>query len=313
MAADNETGEPERLPNWKENDEFGKRMKSYEAKHVAFVDVTLPFIVRLDGHCFSKFTKPFKKPFDERIRNAMVATASNLLENFNCVTAYTQSDEITLIFRPAKPEESKNTEKELQHSMFNGKVQKIITLTASYSTVRFNYHLMHQTFDENTEQKLIEKVHTGVAYFDGRIFNVPSEGEVLNNILWRSKHDCVRNSRSMLAQCYYSYNQLYKLSSLEMIEKLKQEKGIDWEACDPAFKYGTFVKKEIYMKEAVDQKTQKAVVVPRTRTVTKSILLNTYNRENIDLVMSKYWNGDSLDPRKDVEKTEKIAVIETEN
>jgi len=317
MASDNTTRSTtvdEHIPNWKENDEFGKRMKAYEANHVTFVDITLPFMVRLDGHGFSKFTKPFKKPYDERVHNAMVATASDLLEIFNCVTVYTQSDEITLIFKPTKVEESKleegsttespkNEKEPLQHNMFNGKVQKIVSLSASYCTVRFNYHLMRQPFNETTEQKLIEKVHAGIAYFDGRVFNVKDEGEVLNNILWRGKHDCVRNSISMLAQHYFSANQLHKLSNREMLEKLKKEKGIDWETYPDAFKYGTFVKKEVYMKEAVDQKTLQPVIVPRTRIITKSMLIDTYTPENIALMMNKYWNGDSIEVRKGATET----------
>ena len=41
-------------------------MKEYEAASSTFIDILKPFIVRLDGHSFSKYTKGFKRPFDER-------------------------------------------------------------------------------------------------------------------------------------------------------------------------------------------------------------------------------------------------------
>ena len=132
--------------------------------------------------------------------------------------------------------------------MFNGKVQKIVSLTASYCGVRFLYHLQRQAFDPSTESALLEKIGEAQAHFDARVFNVPNEAEVLNNVLWRNRHDCMRNSKSMLAQHYFSHKALFKLSANEMVEKLREEKGVIWEDCDPAFKYGTFIKKEVFLK-----------------------------------------------------------------
>ena len=39
------------------NEKLGDRMKSYEKKDEKSLDPNLPFIVRVDGHAFSKFTK----------------------------------------------------------------------------------------------------------------------------------------------------------------------------------------------------------------------------------------------------------------
>lgn len=45
----------------------GLRMKAYEDEELrTYVDPDLPFMIRLDGHRFSKFTAPFQKPFDTR-------------------------------------------------------------------------------------------------------------------------------------------------------------------------------------------------------------------------------------------------------
>ena len=44
---------------------LGDRMKDYEKQQLQFIPPDWPFIVRLDGNSFSKFTKQLKKPFDD--------------------------------------------------------------------------------------------------------------------------------------------------------------------------------------------------------------------------------------------------------
>ena len=56
----------------KDENKLGIRMKTYEKKWETNLDPTLPFMIRLDGHCFSKFTKQFDKPFD--IRSMILST-----------------------------------------------------------------------------------------------------------------------------------------------------------------------------------------------------------------------------------------------
>lgn len=75
------------------------RIKTYENKERIPYDEHI--VVRLDGHKFSKFTKNLKKPFDSVFAEVMENTAEDLMKEFNAVTAYHQSDEITLIL-PAK-------------------------------------------------------------------------------------------------------------------------------------------------------------------------------------------------------------------
>jgi tRNA(His) 5'-end guanylyltransferase len=81
------------------NDEFGNRMKDYEKR---FTDIRVApeeiLCVRLDGKGFSKFTKGFKKPFDDRLTQSMVQTAEALVNETDAQVGYTQSDEITLIY-----------------------------------------------------------------------------------------------------------------------------------------------------------------------------------------------------------------------
>jgi len=153
-------------------------MKTYEAQFTSKLDPTKPFIIRLDGHKFSSYTRPFKKPFDERISIVMTETTKDLLNVFNPTTAFTCSDEITLLF-PSMPilntedieenletpneedeikqdtKETKERKKEEPTIMFSGKISKLISLTAGYASARFNRHMAKQIFDQTTEKKII--------------------------------------------------------------------------------------------------------------------------------------------------------------
>jgi tRNA(His) guanylyltransferase len=148
-------------------------------------------------------------------------------------TGYTQSDEITLVF-------SLNGEKSAYP--FDGKVQKLSSLIASYTGVRFNYHLMREKFEPG-EEELKARVEAMEAHFDARVFNVPFPGEALNNLMWRSLFDCRRNSVSALGHKNYSTKQLHGLGTTALKKKLLEEKGIDWEKEPDWFKFGTYVKK----------------------------------------------------------------------
>ena len=145
------------------------RMKKYEASFDFTLPLTVPTILRLDGHTFSRFTSKFHKPFDQRIHDAMIATCADLLKYFPQATvAYTQSDEITLVF-PAGVQN------------FNERVQKLSSLAASYCSVRFNAHLA-AFLTANPEPQVKESGYNalGTAHFDARFFQVPSVEEALN-------------------------------------------------------------------------------------------------------------------------------------
>lgn len=56
-------------------------------------------IVRLDGHGFSKFTKGLGRPYDVRLSNFMIDAVKHVVNETQAVVGYTQSDEITLVFK----------------------------------------------------------------------------------------------------------------------------------------------------------------------------------------------------------------------
>jgi len=75
-------------------------MKGFESKGRSYVDPSKPMVIRIDGHCFSKFTRGLRKPYEEWLHIAMVRTTAKLVKDFSATMGYTQSDEITLIFLP---------------------------------------------------------------------------------------------------------------------------------------------------------------------------------------------------------------------
>jgi len=263
-------------------DALGTRMKKYE--EAAYTQKFVPrgqyMVARIDGHKFSKFTKGFTKPFDERFSTAMQKTTEDLLQKFDARFGYTESDEITLMWQhPENPDAT---------YPFNGRILKMASLLAGYTSARFNVHINAIKFTEK-ESNLRAKVRLYEAHFDARVFGLPSEAEVLNNIIWRCLYDCRRNAISGAARYQFGHKACHKLNSKELHAKMETE-GKSWDSYPLAFRFGSFVKKELYGKEYSDPKTGKTGVALRGRVLTKHFKFSGFSEENIDMVLRKYWN-----------------------
>jgi len=284
-------------------DEFGARMKGYEASSQLHLDPSLPWICRMDGHCFSQFTRIFQKPFDLRISKAMAHTCADLMTHFNPRLVFTQSDEITMVFDPTPLDR----EGKQQTMMFDGRVQKITSLTAGYCSARFNYHLsrlagtptsppdltirppsIHErqsTKDASTQH---ERCVGGTAFFDSRIFNVPNATEAANAVLWRM-HDCVKNSVSMLAQAHVPHSKLQGVAREGQLALLA-EKGVSWENDLPSYwKYGILFKRLQYAIPVVNRSTQEEGTALRTRVQARSARIR-FSPGFVGMIFMKYWN-----------------------
>ncbi|KAL1503703.1 hypothetical protein AB1Y20_012176 [Prymnesium parvum] len=263
-------------------------MKASEAATCdAAIDLARPCVIRLDGHCFSTYTRGFARPYDERIHRAMVSTAADLLEHFNAVTAYTESDEISL-FYPSAQGASVSVP-------FNGRVQKLVSVTSGYASARFNMHMLAQTFDlqDTHDAALRARVERCDAHFDSRAFSLPDAEGVAKYMLWRAVHDCQRNSISMLAQAHFPPARLLRVSSQSMLQMLCDEAGVDWNDCPAFFKWGTYIKKEEFNKPAINQKTQQQVVARRTRVSARSF---EFKKESACFLLEKFWRHEGLRP-----------------
>lgn len=195
----------------------------------------------------------------------LIEASKPLIKQFNPVTVFICSDEISFIFDP-------NVEKLL----FGGRTQKISSIFASKITLEFNQKIMQSlpVYEKLPNYKTIkETIEKGVC-FDARVFNLPNQQEVLEYVLWRSSYDCVRNSKNLLAVCYYTQKELQGISTLYIPDKLLKEKNVDWNAYPNAFKYGTYIKKEKYMIEGFNPKENIKVETERTRFREISLLLD---------------------------------------
>jgi tRNA(His) guanylyltransferase len=204
--------------------EAGRKANPYE-----------PLMARIDGKCFSKFTKGLQRPFDERFVSLMVATTSYLVEESEALLGFCQSDEISLYWHLDKENYSN------REFWFGGKFQKLTSVLASTAS---------SYFTANLTNFLPEKAGA-YPVFDARVWNVPDREWVWKNYLWRYR-DAEKNSVSMFARHFFSHKQLQNKSSREMREMLR-DIGKPWEALPAFFKEGTYVSRQRVLVQPDDE------------------------------------------------------------
>ncbi len=185
------------------NDSLGDRMKEYEASYARKLLRRMYTIIRIDGQSFHTYTQGLKKPFDKGLVDDMIATASYLCGQIQGVKlAYVQSDEISLVLTDF---DTRNTQ-----PWFGSELQKMVSISASMATAKFNQLRMTRAFMDGLDVIDIPKVKQ--ATFDSRVYQLPDFVEVGNYLIWRQQ-DCVRNSISGTAQALYSHTQLHNQDS----------------------------------------------------------------------------------------------------
>jgi tRNA(His) guanylyltransferase len=183
----------------------------------------LPAIARLDGRAFHSFVRGLAKPFDKRLSDLMIDTATFLVRETNAIIGYTQSDEITLAWVPDGFD---------SQIFFDGRVQKMTSMLAALCAVHFNRWLPAFLLAEYAERFPV---------FDCRVWNVPTLEEAANTFLWREL-DATKNSISMAARSYYDHAAIHDKNGSEMQEMLWQ-KGVNWNDYPAFFKRGTYIRR----------------------------------------------------------------------
>jgi tRNA(His) 5'-end guanylyltransferase len=208
----------------KKNDVLGDKVKELESVSAKIVlDENQPICVRLDGKSFHSFTKGLNKPYDERLSKAMIDTMNYLVEKTNARIGYTQSDEITLVYFKTAPQ---------QQTYFGSRVQKLTSILASMATAKFNYEV----------NKTIPEKKDVFAFFDCRVWNVPTLQDVADVMIWRQE-DAIKNSINMAAHSQFGDKKIFGKNSKEKVDMLKKV-GIDWMAYPEFFKSGTYAIKK---------------------------------------------------------------------
>jgi len=195
-------------------DEFGDRMKSYEATEAQrTLPPDRPVLVRIDGRRFSRFTKGFRKPFDPDLSGAMRETCRLLVEETGARAGYVQSDEISLILERRH---------EADALPFSGRSQKIASTCASLATAFF-IRALHRTRPDRALE--------GLPSFDARAWSVPDRTEAANAILWRVQ-DARKNGISAACRTVARPSEMQGLSGPEMID-LMRDRGVEFDRAFP--------------------------------------------------------------------------------
>lgn len=203
------------------------RMKAYERAIDFKLNPCMQYMIRLDGKGFSKMIKKWKceKPFDERFNKAMNYASRKLFDiipNVHCI--WHGSDEISVWFECPNVEDM----------YYEGRIQKLVSLTAAQASVYFNKKLQEEFGCE---------LPFGI--FDARMMQFPNEIEAINCLIFRQR-DHIRNSISGYAQYYFSHKEIDKKNSQEKIEMMKT-KDFDYNNLSDNklwSKYGTLMWKQ---------------------------------------------------------------------
>lgn len=202
---------------------LGDRMKAYERHETGRLFMKgSPIVARMDGRAFHTFTGGMEKPFDVAFMDTMKKVTSELVQMTNADIGYTQSDEITLIWK------NDDIHAEL---MFGNKKFKWHSILAAMTTTRFN----HWGYSLGTDTK--------PQMFDARVFQVPSLFEASNILVWREQ-DAVRNSVQMLAQSLYSHTVLQGKNASEL-QDMCWDSGHNWNDLSSDKKRGTYFQRKL--------------------------------------------------------------------
>lgn len=199
---------------------LGDRMKGYEFSFRHILTDNMDYIIRLDGRHFHTLTRNMDKPFDLVFIDIMREVAKHLLSEIQgAKIVYVQSDEISVYLT--------NKNKLEAESYFNNNLQKIVSVSASFTTMKFN-ELCLNKFNK-------------LGMFDSRIFMLPSN-EIANYFIWRQR-DWNKNSIQMVARSLYSQKKLDGFNGLQMKEMIL-EKGQNYDDLEDYLKNGSFFMKK---------------------------------------------------------------------
>lgn len=213
-------------------EDFGSVMKSLEEASGGGIKVPTgkPFAVRVDGVGFSKFTRAFEKPFDPQIMDAMLFAAEKIINDFQPVLTYVQSDEVTFLF-------SGDVEPPMA-----GRVVKIASRLAAQMTSAFVYKISKGRPSLGSN---------GNPHFDGRVTWFEGKQAAVWNIQWRDM-DARKNAVSAAAATVYSERELSGKNRGQRLVMLR-EAGIDFSDYPEEFRTGVYLRRVKELREMTEQ------------------------------------------------------------
>jgi tRNA(His) guanylyltransferase len=198
-------------------------MRAKEDEHTHWLDRDRWHVIRLDGRAFHTFTKKMKRPYDQWFASWMDATAVKLCEEVQgAVLGYVQSDEISVLVRPAQIKLGNIA----GGQWFGGSLRKWLSISASIASASMT-------------REAGEMVQ-----FDSRVLSFDMTDDVIRYFLWRQS-DAIRNAIQMAAQYHVGHkNLLGKDRTLQL--QMMANAGVDFGKLYPLeFQRGRVVTSEV--------------------------------------------------------------------
>lgn len=226
-----------------DNDIFEQQMRELEYFHSLRLLPGVWVVIRVDGRSFSGFTSSskFDKPFDLRLHELMVQTTSSLLEQLQGIYAYTESDEISLLFRP-------------NWDFFDRSLEKVVSISASIASATFTHAC------------------GSIVNFDSRVWLGASKSQVVDYFRWRQA-DATRCALN--GWCYWTLRKAgasenaataaLEGQSTAFKNELLFQHGINFNELPTWQRRGVGLYWEEYEKEGFNPIENKAVVTKRRR------------------------------------------------
>lgn len=206
-----------------------------------------PFFARLDGWSFHTYTREsnFNKPFDDKMREAMLSTVNQFFETFKPTLAHIHSDEISFLF--------------MRPTVFD-RVEKLDSLFAGFFSSRFTRYFSPE-FDVALP-----------ATFDSRIIPITPEN-IIPYLTWRQT-DSIRNFihgwafetalKNSNGKQTPAAKKLNRMNSKDLTLYCA-ENGLHLDRLPLWQKNGTLAYMEKYQKNGYNPKTKESVIVTRSR------------------------------------------------
>jgi len=235
------------------------RFKGWEVYSKETVEA--PLIVRIDGNNFHRLAESccMNKPFDERFHLSMVETAEDLMvkTGLNIYLAYTMSDEISLLFLKDA------------HLPFKGRIEKILSILASYASSALQNYL-RDSFS-----------YEGLLSFDARIVKIHTRSEIIDYFSWRCL-ESFRNFLNSYAQNLIGRKETIGMKGEEIIKELHL-RGFNVYKAPRWQKYGTLIYWRQVEKRGYNPLTGKEVIAKRRKISATSIdLTDPQGRKHLE-------------------------------
>jgi tRNA(His) guanylyltransferase len=221
---------------------FEDRLRALEYFHSLRLLPGVWAVIRVDGRSFSRFTESrYEKPFDPAFHECMVKTAQRLLEEFQGLYAYTESDEISLLLPR-------------NWNLFDRELEKTVSLSAGIASVIFS-------------------LACGAAVaFDSRVWLGAEESLVVDYFRWRQA-DATRCALN--GWCYWTLRKAGR-SVAEATKQLEGQSpafknellfqhGINFNELPAWQRRGTGLYWEQYEKEGFNPITKRTISATRRR------------------------------------------------